>query len=285
MSIRIILPVLLVAVLIHFGLNAQPVLPQFAVIKLNNDRILVQWKNTDTTLRQISIQQSSDSLQGFRTLLTMPDPTTPENGTVINRPGAGQMYYRLYLMYPRGRFFFTKVLFPAAPQQPSLNKISINQPTTAPITPSPIQKPMPYVPGSSAIATVPAIEHLVKPDSVARITPKLNPLPTLTPGKGIVVKRHTNLPTEPKQFTPSLTVYTHRDGYVFIQLPVTVNLTNTQIRFFTEEGQALFELTNPALRSFRIDKSNFYRAGWYRFEIWQKGKMTESNRFFLPLEF
>ena len=84
---------------------------------------------------------------------------------------------------------------------------------------------------------------------------------------------------------PSLTVFTHRDGYVFIQLPVTVNLTNTQIRFFTEEGQALFELTNPALRSFRIDKSNFYRAGWYRFEIWQKGKMTESNRFFLPLEF
>ncbi len=144
---------------------------------------------------------------------------------------------------------------------------------------------MPYVPGSSAIATVPPIEHLVKPDSVARISPKINSLPTLTPGKGIAIKKQIILPTEPKQFMPSLTVFTHRDGYVFIQLPVTVNLTNTQIRFFTEEGQALFELTNPALRSFRIDKSNFYRAGWYRFEIWQKGKMTESNRFFLPLEF
>jgi len=285
MSIRNLLPVLLAAFLATFNLNAQPILPQFNVVKLSEDRVLIQWKNPDSTLRQISIQQSSDSIQGFRTLLTMPDPTTSENGTVINRSNAGQMYYRLYLQYPRGRFFFTKIRFPTTLQQPALNTASINQPTTAPITPSPIQKPMPYIPGSSAIATVPAIEHLVKPDSVARITPKLNPLPTLTPGKGIVVKRHTNLPTEPKQFTPSLTVYTHRDGYVFIQLPITMNLANTQIRFFTEEGHALFELINPAIRAFRIDKSNFYRAGWYRFEIWQKGKLIESNLFYLPLEF
>jgi len=64
-----------------------------------------------------------------------------------------------------------------------------------------------------------------------------------------------------------------------------MNLANTQIRFFTEEGHALFELINPAIRAFRIDKSNFYRAGWYRFEIWQKGKLIESNLFYLPLEF
>jgi hypothetical protein len=215
----------------------------------------------------------------------MPDPTIPENGTVINRPGAGQLYYRLYLLYPRGRFLFTPIKLAASVPQPSLQSVSLNKPSTETPIPSPVQKPTLYVPGSSANVAVPPIEHLIKPDSVARIRPNINPIPNLKPGSGIVINRQKDLPTEPILFTPSLTVFTHRDGYVFIQLPATLNSSNVQIRFFTEEGQAIFELTNPPLRSFRIDKTNFYRSGWYRFEIWQKGKMIESNRFYLPLEF
>ena len=276
---------MLAFILIGSDINSQPVLPQFAVTKLGEDRILIQWKNTDTSIRQISIQQSADGGRNFRTLLNMPDPTTSENGTVINRPGASQLYYRLYLLYPRGRFVFTPIKLPTSAPQPSLQSVTLNQSSTETPIPSPIKKPSPYVPGSSANATVPPIEHLVKPDSVARVRPNINPLPNLKPGSGIVIKKPTDLPTEPIQFTPSLTVFTHRDGYVFIQLPATLNSSNAQIRFFTEEGLALFELTNPPLRSFRIDKTNFYRSGWYRFEIWQKGKMIESNRFYLPLEF
>ena len=285
MSIRIFFILLLALVLSRSELNSQPTLPQFAVTKLSDDRVLIQWKNPDSTLRQISIQQSADSGKGFRTLLTMPDPSTPENGTVINRTGAGQMFYRLYLMYPRGRFLFTKVLVPGSAPKPTVKPVSIEQSSTETPLPSPINKPTPYVPGRSATATVPPIEHLVKPDSVARVKPYLNKLPRLSPGEGIKVKKQKAPPTEPLQYTPSLTIFTHRDGYVFIQLPTTLNLGNTQVRFFTEDGQALFELNQPPIRVFRIDKTNFYRTGWYRFEIWQKGKMIETNRFFLPLEF
>lgn len=285
MFFRILCTALLVSLLVHQDVDAQPVLPNFSVTRLSEDKVLIQWKNPDTSLRQLSIQQSKDSLRGFQTLLTMPDPTPPENGTIINRPGAGKLFYRLYLMYPKGKFVFSIVRSPIPVPPPSLKPVElIELPNKEPIA-STVQKPAPYKPGSSAIGTVPPIEHLVKPDSVARTRPELSPLPKLTPGTGIEVKKETALPTEPDQYIPSLTVYTHRDGYVFIQLPPECNLSSTQIRFFNDNRQALFELTHPPLRSFRIDKTNFYRSGWYWFEIWQKGKMTEANRFYLPLEY
>lgn len=266
-------------------LAAQATLPNFTVTRLSDDQVLLQWKNPDTALRQLSIQQSADSLTGFRTLLTMPDASTPENGTVINRPAAGKMFYRLYLMYPRGRFVFTTIRRPAVIPPATRVQTTLNPTTAGTIVPATLQRPVPYEPGRSAVGTVPPIDHLIKPDSVARTRPQLGALPKLTPGKGIEVKKPTDSPDEPNSYVPSLNVYTHRDGYVFIQLPESLKLAEVQLRFFTETRQFLFELNHPTLRAFRIDKTNFYQSGWFQFEIWQKGKLIESNRFFIPLEF
>ncbi len=268
---------------------AQETLPAFSLNKLNDDRVLIQWKNSDTSLRQISIQQSADSLNGFRTILTMPDPTPEQNGTIINRPMAGKMFYRLYLLYPGGRYRFSyakrpvpiPAVIPASgsvgiPDRPVPQKTTIN-PAESIQDPGQllIPTPTPRTKKDTAVAIPP----------VSRIQPKIGNVPNLTPGQRIDIKKTYSIQIDLDKFTPSLWAYTHRDGYPLIQLPATWDLSQVRIRFFQENGQMLFELKQPPLHHFRIDKSNFSRSGWYSFEIILKGKVVEKNRLHIPLEF
>ncbi|MFN4893489.1 MAG: hypothetical protein ACK5G0_06995 [Bacteroidota bacterium] len=268
---------------------AQETLPAFSLNKLNDDRVLIQWKNPDTSIRQLSIQQSADSLSGFRTILTMPDPTPEQNGTIISRPMAGKMFYRIYLLYPGGRYRFSfakrPVPIPAAipvsgsvgipdrpvPQKTTLNPAESSQDPGQLLIPT----PTPRTKKDTAVAIPP----------VSRIQPKIGNVPDLTPGQRIDIKKTDSIQIDLDKFTPSLWVYTHRDGYPLIQLPATWDLSQVRIRFFQENGQILFELKQPPLHHFRIDKSNFSRSGWYSFEIILKGKVIEKNRLYIPLEF
>lgn len=251
---------LLLGILLSYEGSTQDTLPSFSLYKLGPDKVLIQWSNPDAALRQISIQQSADSLFRFKTIITIPDPRLPVNGTVINRPGAGTMYYRIYLLYPKGKYQFSSSRLPALP----------------PPTPNPSPKPNSNKPN-------PISDNI--PDTVSRIRPLIGELPDLVPGQKIDLKKVSRKKSEPDRVLPSKHVYAHRDGYAFIEIPAEWDLTQIEIRFFSENGQPLFDLKSPAIRTFRVDKSNFYRAGWQEFEIWLKGKLMERNRFYLPLEF
>jgi hypothetical protein len=84
-------------------------------------------------------------------------------------------------------------------------------------------------------------------------------------------------------WVPSKFVYTFKDGYIRINLPDDEK--KYSIKFFTEDNKPLFELKEVKEKSFRIDKSNFYRSGWFRFELYGDGELVEKNKFFLPREF
>lgn len=275
-SRRNLLALLLGIILANQGMS-QDSLPKFTLYKLGPDKVLIQWKNTDTTLRQISIQQSADSLYRFKTVLTMPDPRLPENGTVITRPGADTMFYRIYLLYPKGRYLFSPSKLPQ-PEPPA--------PKPSP-KPTPVRPPVPPVTKSDSTKnrSVPVAVLPVRSDTVSLVKPQIDAVPDLTPGQKFEVKKVHPKTQEPDRFIPSKHVFAHRDGYAFIELPNEWDLSQVEIRFFSENGQSLFDLKSPALRTFRVDKTNFYRAGWQEFEIWLKGKLVERNRFYLPLEF
>lgn len=89
--------------------------------------------------------------------------------------------------------------------------------------------------------------------------------------------------TDPS-WLPSRYVYTLKDGYVNISLPDEPN-KKYAIKFFTPQNELLFELKELKERSFKIDKANFYRSGWFRFELYENGDLKERNRFYLPKEF
>ena len=83
---------------------------------------------------------------------------------------------------------------------------------------------------------------------------------------------------------PSAYVYTFKDGYIQISLPAEEDKKYT-IKFFTMEDELLFELKDLKERKFKIDKANFYKSGWFRFELYENNELKEKNKFFLPKEF
>ncbi len=202
----------------------------------------------------------------------MPDPRLPENGTVINRPGAGSAFYRIYLLYPKGKYQFTQSRFPRTAPPPNPAPARTNQ-----------NKPNAVYKNDTANNTATAPTNRF--DTIKLARPQIDNLPELTPGQKIDLKKVNRKQIEPDRFLPSKHVFAHRDGYAFIDIPKDWDLSQVEIRFFAENGEPLFDLKNPEIRTFRVDKTNFYRAGWQEFEIWLKGKLVEKNKFYLPLEF
>lgn len=85
-------------------------------------------------------------------------------------------------------------------------------------------------------------------------------------------------------WVPSRYVYTVKEGYVRISLPGD-STRRYSLKFFTVTDELLFELKEVKERNFKIDKANFYRSGWFRFELYENEVLKEKNRFFLPKEF
>lgn len=85
-------------------------------------------------------------------------------------------------------------------------------------------------------------------------------------------------------FVPSFYVYTNKQGYVYINLPDAPR-KKYWIKFFEENGSALFEIRNIKDGSLTLDKANFLHAGWFHFELYDDEKLIEKNKFYLAKEF
>lgn len=208
-------------------LQAQDTLPKFSVKNVGNDRIIIGWVNSYPDVTQISIQRSFDSLTGFKTILTVTDPLSPQNGYVDAKPTNDHMFYRLYIMKGQGHFLFSES------KQPVLDTTAM---------------------------------------SIINTNTGFDPQPLIP--KNI-----------PPGFIPSQYVYTHLDGYVNINLPDEEKPKKYSIKFFDEEGEFLFEIKEVKERNFKIDRTNFYHAGWFRFELYEDGNLLERHKFFLVKDF
>ena len=93
-----------------------------------------------------------------------------------------------------------------------------------------------------------------------------------------------NNKNNPEVFVSSLHVYTYKDGYLRISLPEDEK-KKYAIKFFEEDGTFLFELKDIKERTFKIDKTGFYHAGWFRFELYEDGKLIEKHKFYLEKDF
>ena len=221
-------------------LHAQDTLPKFTVRNIGNSRIIIEWVNPFKHANQISIQRSFDSLKNYKTILTVPDPSNPQNGYADTKAGNDQMFYRLYIMLEGGVFLFS----------------NIKRPVWDTMT---AEKRLAGLPGKPSIV-IPSIGG----DSSTNI-------------------RSNNKPRI-EAWTPSKFVYTYSDGYIRINLPDDAE-KKYNIKFFTADDKAMFELKDVKERTFKLDKANFYRSGWYKFELYEDGKLLEKNKFFLPKEF
>jgi len=215
-------------------------LPKFSLKNVGGNRIVIGWVNEFETVRQISIQRSFDSLKNFKTILTVADPSIPENGYVDTKASNDQMFYRLYIMLDKGAFLFSD-------------------------------------------AKRPVLDTVVKRDVVKTDLPGIN-TPVIIKDSVVIGPVNGNNRPKADVFVPSKRVFTFKDGYVRIILP-SAGDKKYSIKFFTPEDEMLFELKDIKQKDFKIDKTNFYHSGWFKFELYENDELLEKNKFYLPKEF
>jgi hypothetical protein len=215
-------------------------LPKFSLKNVGGNRIVIGWVNEFESVKQISIQRSFDSLKNFKTILTVADPSIPENGYVDTKASNDHMFYRLYIMLDKGAFLFSD------PKRPVLDTV-------------------------------------VKRDAVRTDLPQMN-IPVIIKDSVLIGPVNGNNRPKADVYVPSKRVFTFKDGYVRIVLP-SAGDKKYNIKFFTPEDEMLFELKDIKEKDFKIDKTNFYHSGWFKFELYEDDALLEKNKFYLPKEF
>ena len=99
----------LLAILSFTCLSAftQDTLPKFTVTNAGASRNIVGWVNTYGLVKQISVQRSFDSLTNFKTILSVADPNSRQNGFADTKAPNDHVFYRLFVVMGQGQFFFT----------------------------------------------------------------------------------------------------------------------------------------------------------------------------------
>lgn len=251
-----------------FAVSAQDTLPKFTVKNLGNKRIVVSWKNNYEVVKQISIQRSPDSLKNFKTIMSVTDPTAKENGFADTKAPTDRQFYRLFIVLDKGGFLFSEA------KKPFLDSSLLVKP----------KPPVSAIDSSASNVTVNTQpEDTASPS--ARLdnskTDKLN-LDTKNPSIG---NRdiNSNKP-RPDVYVPSMHVYTYKDGNVRIILPDN-DEKKYSIKFFEEDNSFVFEIKDIKQTPVLLDKSNFYHAGWFKFELYADGKLIEKNKFKISKDF
>lgn len=83
---------------------------------------------------------------------------------------------------------------------------------------------------------------------------------------------------------PSEFVYTSTKGYVVIDLPL-IKKHKYKLFVYNEAKQEIMKLKHIKLQKLIIEKSNFLKAGWYNFELYEDDKLLERNKFQLIADF
>jgi hypothetical protein len=283
---------------------AQETLPKFSASLKSNGKIIISWRNNYRVVNQISIQRSADSLKNFTTLLTVPDASVSENGFVDSKAANAHMFYRLFIVLDSGKYIFTKSKRPLSDTAVARDKAADNNDIA--LSKAENQR-LSYVEKSKDSLSINA------PD-------KINAVPEIKLNKIIYLKKQDTLigqvfenavrkfkdsilsktkdtlvfkgidtilikPFVPKEvYKVSSYVFANKDGNIMILLPDT-NKKKYSIKFLELDATVLFELKEIKQSPLIVDKTNFVHSGWFRFELYDDGKLKEKNKFFIPKEF
>ncbi len=79
---------------------------------------------------------------------------------------------------------------------------------------------------------------------------------------------------------PGIHVYKGNENDVLLHLP-EAGTKKYSLRIFDESNNQLFYLTKLHNTDLTIEKGNFKHAGWFWFELYEKGKLIEKNRIYI----
>lgn len=236
--IRFISACCFLAVVVH-PVKAQDTLPSFSAV-IRSGKVIISWANPYDSVVQISIQRSVDSVRGFRTIITLPDPTPPVNGYLDSKAPDTLQFYRLYIQLQRGKFFQTRSFRPRADTARTVK-----------------------------------VELAAKQRSGFQFI-KDEPLPAVIAPR---TKDSVKTTPKPQKYVwvPSAYVYTNKEGNIVMSLP-EAEKKQFRVQFYQPDGKPFFEISRVTESMILLDKTNFRQAGWYDFELFENEKLKEKNK-------
>ncbi|HEV3222394.1 MAG TPA: hypothetical protein VGZ90_05915 [Puia sp.] len=98
------------------------------------------------------------------------------------------------------------------------------------------------------------------------------------------IKPYIEIYKEPKEvYKISPFVFTSKDGNVTISL-ADYNHKNYFVAFYETDNTLVLEVKDIKYPVLIIDKTNFGHSGWFRFELYEDGKLKEKNKLLIPRE-
>jgi hypothetical protein len=298
--------VLFFLIVLAYTTTAQETLPNFTVVDKGNNRILASWTNSyGPFIRQLSIQRSADSIKNFKTILTLPDPTVPQNGYLDTKAPGGRVFYRIFILLDSGKYIFshskraapdTAKTASAPPesvnaQEKKGNGVILNKPPPAkeipkekkeennkPAKPKEIPERIINIKKrDTLIAQIGERSYRRYRDSM--LTKTKDTIAFSTPDT-LVIR-----PFVPKEvYKASVYVFTGKDGNVRVQLPDATG-RHYALKFFEMDNSPVFEIKQIREGMLIIDKTNFLHSGWFKFELYEDGHVKERSRLFIPKDF
>ncbi|TCJ17430.1 hypothetical protein EPD60_04360 [Flaviaesturariibacter flavus] len=241
--------------------SAQDTLPRFNVHNAGNNRIIIGWINPYPNITQISIQRAFDSLGPYKSIASLADPRSVQNGYTDRNAPNDHMFYRIFYALEGGSYFFTKA---KKPDTASRQAIVLNGSTPRPVIGA---RDVPNKYKDSVFVRNRDTLVIVNHDTL-RVTTK----------DTISVVKKPPVVKKP-EWVPSTKVFTNNEGYVTIRLQDAEEKKYT-VKFFDGE-EFLFELRGIKEKLLLLDKANFYHSGWFNFELYNDDKLVERNKFFL----
>jgi hypothetical protein len=98
------------------------------------------------------------------------------------------------------------------------------------------------------------------------------------------IKSYIEIFKEPKEvYKISPFVYTGKDGNITIALS-DYNRKKYFVAFYETDNTPVLEIKDIRDPMLIIDKTNFGHSGWFRFELYEDGKLKEKNKLLIPQE-
>ena len=246
----------------------QDTLPKFTLVERGN-KVIISWVNPYSSVIQLNVQRSFDSLKNFRTIYSAPSPQLPQNGFSDNKMPTNRVFYRIFYVFDGGTYFFTQSLKVGDDfkRVESATNGTTNGDAFGLIT---IQK------NDAVLARIQVARYRGFRDSIL-----YNTRDTLSVKNDSLVLIYPYAGAE--NFRPSVFVYAVRDG-INISLP-NAESRRFSVKFFEENGLPLFIINHVKETPLLIDKSNFFHAGWFLFELYEENKLKEKSKFYIAKDF
>jgi hypothetical protein len=260
-----------------FRAFCQDSLPNISVKNISN-QIVISWRNNyGAKISNINIQRSNDSLKNFTTIGTVLNPLNKENGYVDRRAASSNMFYRVFVAFEGGTYFFSRshkpvIELPVEPAKDTTQKTAFDftlRPTLVDTITSVNQ----------AISDNSASETTIANNKVAGKT--VIPPPVLSiPEDLIPARKFPPKPKAPAGFVPSKFIFVNRENNLIINLQ-DVDKEHFSLKFFDEKNKPVFEIKKISEPYLTVEKVNFLHTGWFYYQLYNDEVLLEKYKFYI----